>query len=107
MLEPALRGVGQALGISVVSPSVWCGRGTLLRAARLVQIGSGALERQGGWDWDPGLILNVLHRTNLFLIKIKDQLLIPTFLEIRKFFVLLLVYRVERFIFIYEKLNLI
>lgn len=51
MLEPALRGVGQALGISVVSPSVWCGRGTLLRAARLVQIGSGALERQGGWDW--------------------------------------------------------
>lgn len=34
-------------------------------------------------------------------------MLIPTFLEIRKFFVLLLVYRVERFIFIYEKLNLI
>lgn len=50
MLEPALRGVGQALRISIVRPSIWRGRVTLLSAARLVQVGRGALERQSGCD---------------------------------------------------------
>lgn len=51
VLEPALRGVGQALGISIVRSNIWCGQVTLLSAARLVQIGSGALERQSGRNW--------------------------------------------------------
>lgn len=46
-----MRGVGQALRVSIMRPSVWRGRVTLLGAASLVHIGRGALERQGGCNW--------------------------------------------------------
>lgn len=46
-----LRGVRQALRVSIVRLDIWRGRVALLSAARLVQVGSGTLERQGGWDW--------------------------------------------------------
>lgn len=51
MLEPAWGGVGQALRVSIVGPSVGCRRMTVLSASRLVQVGSGTLERQCGCDW--------------------------------------------------------
>lgn len=48
VLEPAWWGVGQDFRVAIVRPGLRAGRVALLRAAGLVQIGGGALERQRG-----------------------------------------------------------